>query len=232
MADGEEFLSVVVKSGTSDPELTAAAIQVHQAHPHSHVTFYDKMDAARIKHYWACFLGTLHQVLDDPRCPDAPDQWVSEHQIGSVGSYYDNSNHTGQPKWFLEGKHLRRIAYLGTDDGGTKPTPRSPAALLKTGDTAKLHFGQLSIIEVGPTPHDYGEFTKCFDSPGSVNCVARLLDAQTIVQMASGIRVQLLEWADNPFRVAVLKGRLVQFRVLDGTFRGRTMWTLEDHVQK
>jgi hypothetical protein len=39
-------------------------------------------------------------------------------------------------------------------------------------------------------------------------------------------------FADNPYRVEVLKGRLVQFRVLEGAFRDRTMWTLEDRILK
>ena len=232
VADGEEFVSVVVKSGISDSELTAVATELHRLHPRSHVTFYDQMDVNRIKHYWTCFLETLHNVFDDPRCPDAPDRWASEHNIGSVGSYYDNPKHTGQPKWWLEGKLLRRIAYLGTDYGVTDTAPEPGVGLPKAGDTAKLHFGQLPNIEAGPTPRDYGEFTKCFDSGGTVDCVSKLLDAQRILRVPSGTRVRLLVFADNPYRVEVLKGRLVQFRVLEGAFRDRTMWTLEDRILK
>jgi|ERR1035438_7900023 hypothetical protein len=116
IADGEEFISVVVRPGVLDSELTAAATELHHAHPHSHINFYDEMNVAKIKQWWACFLAVLHDHADDKQCHDNYNDWSSEHHIATVSSSYDNAKRTGQPKWFLVGKMSRRIAYLGLDN--------------------------------------------------------------------------------------------------------------------
>ena len=109
--DREEFISVVVKPGIPDSELMALAIELHKLHPRSNISFYDKMDTARIKQRWNCFADAIHRI-DNPRCPDEPDPWINAHQIGSVSSAFDSPNRTGQPKWFLEGKRFRRIGLI------------------------------------------------------------------------------------------------------------------------
>src|SRR6185436_9844304 len=54
MADRVEFISVVVRPSISDPELMTLAIELHKLHPRSNISFYDRMDTARIKQWWNC----------------------------------------------------------------------------------------------------------------------------------------------------------------------------------
>jgi hypothetical protein len=42
----------------------------------------------------------------------------------------------------------------------------------------------------------------------------------------------VLAFRDNPYRAKLLEGRLVKVLVLEGTFRGRTVWILENGIVK
>ena len=108
----------------------------------------------------------------------------------------------------------------------------SAAERPRTGDIVQLRFGQMSAIEMASTAEQYGEFTKCLDSRGSINCVAGLMDARKISRLPRGTRVRVLAYHDNPYRAKVLTGGLVQVRILAGPFRDKSMWTLEDRISR
>src|SRR5437016_4456376 len=76
----EEFISVAVRPGISTSELTAIATELHRLHPKSNLDFYDQMNAPRIKHWWKCFVDTVHKI-DNPSCPDGPDEWINFHKV-------------------------------------------------------------------------------------------------------------------------------------------------------
>ncbi len=231
--DKTEFLSVIVRKGISDPDLIAIATELHQLHPTSDIEFYDKSDVNRIQQWWKCFEDATHKI-NNPRCPDGPDEWINEHNVGSVASSFDNNDpkHNGPAKWFLTGPlSFRRIAYLGIDGrAAEKPVPqvRGP----QIGDSVRVQAGQMKVIETALAPGNYADFTRCLDGADSIRCVAKLLDAHKILQVSSGTKAKLLMFADNPYKASLLKGRLVQISILEGPLRNQTVWTLEDRVVK
>jgi hypothetical protein len=95
----------------------------------------------------------------------------------------------------------------------------------------RLRFGQSAVIEMASTADHYGEFTQCLDKPGSIRCVAGLVDARKIILLPRGIRGRVLAYHENAYRARVLTGELVQLRILDdGPFRDKSMWTLENRI--
>jgi hypothetical protein len=126
---------------------------------------------------------------------------------------------------------LRTISQLGSDDRlREKPIARLTSQRPQIGQIGKVQFGQHKIIEMAPTLHHYGEFTKCIDGADSINCVARLVDSKKVFLVPNGTRVQVLEFRDNPLHPSILKGQLIQCRIFEGAFRGQAMWTLENRV--
>jgi hypothetical protein len=75
-----------------------------------------------------------------------------------------------------------------------------------------------------------GLYTKGSDMPSSINCAARLMDAKKWFHVPSGTRAQVLDFRDNPLHPSLLTGQLVQCRILDGAFKGMSLWTLEDRL--
>jgi hypothetical protein len=231
VANGEEFISVVVRPTISDPELMTAAIELHRLYPQSAVTFYDSMNVPRIKLYWACFVKMMDK-LDSPSCTDAVFEWNSDHSIANVLSFYDNPSHTGKPTWRLD-RGLRKIGDLGIDDRPVeKPTPAPTSRRPQAGQTVRLQFGQHTVIDTALTPSDYAEFTKCYDRSETTDCHHNLLTAHKVLQVPSGTKAQIVGFQDNPYRAKLLTGALVQVRILEGALRGQVMWTLEDRIAK
>ena len=228
--DGDEFISAVVRPGISDSELMSVATELHKQHPRSTITFYDGRNLPRITQWWKCLADAVHKI-DNPRCPDMPDEWISAHNVGAVRSYFDNPSHTGALKWYLE-RGSRRIGVLGVEDrpiAKMAPVPTAPQRP-QIRETVRLQFGHLAVIAVALTPDACGEFTRCFDGAGSLNCVGRLFDARKVFQVPSGTKAEVLALRENPYRASALKGGLVQVRLLEGAFRGQAVWTLESRV--
>ena len=189
------------------------------------------MDPAGIKQHWRCFADAMHKI-NNPRCPDT-DEWGFEHTVGELMSSFDNAQHTGQPTWYLYGKVFRKIASLGIDNQPVKKNVSPPASKgPQIGETVRLLFGQLKVIETALTPAAYGDFTKCLDGPGSISCVTKLVDSQIIFLVPRGTRAQILSSQDNPYHAVLLAGRLVQIRILEGTYQGRAMWLLEERITR
>jgi hypothetical protein len=101
----------------------------------------------------------------------------------------------------------------------------------RTGDIVRLMLGQSSVIEMALTAAHYGEFTQCMDKPGSIHCVAGLVDTRKIILLPRGTRVRVLAYRENAYHARVLAGELVQVRILDGgPFHDKSMWTLENRI--
>lgn len=229
--NGDEFITVVVPPGVPDPDLMSVATELHILHPRSNITFYDSMDQARFKQYWQCLADTIHKI-DNPSCPDGPDEWLNAHRVGSVGSFYgkNDPNHAGPPKWELYGRGYTTIGVLGVDDRpAEKPTLKPAPQRPQIGETVKLKSGD-KIMAAALTPDAYGEYTRCFDVKDTINCEARLLDQRRTLQVPSGTSGRVLAFRDNPYRASSLKGGLIQVRILEGALRGQAVWTLESRV--
>jgi hypothetical protein len=57
------------------------------------------------------------------------------------------------------------------------------------------------------------------------------MDAKKWFHLPNGTRAQVFAFRDNPTAPSLLKGQLVQCRILDGAFKGMSLWTLEDRIR-
>jgi hypothetical protein len=115
--DKREFISVLILPGLSDSELLETATALHKFHPHSRIDFYDEENLIPIKRFWKCVRGARPKTRN-LTCPDAPDEWITEHRVASLKTYIDERGRTGKvnANWILLGKLGRRIGELGKDD--------------------------------------------------------------------------------------------------------------------
>jgi len=97
----DQFMSVVVRPGISDSELIAMAAELHRRRPNSHIDFYDKMDAAKIKQWGNCLQHIRN--LGNLSCPE---EWINNHNIGSLASMFDNPNHIWRAEMGFDGQGL------------------------------------------------------------------------------------------------------------------------------
>jgi hypothetical protein len=142
------------------------------------------------------------------------------------------SEKTGQQraKRRKEGFEIMRLALLiALAALAGLSVPARPEA----GDIVQLRWGQSSVIEMAFTAENYGEFTKCMDRPGAINCVTALVNSGRIKLLPRGTRAKLLGYQENPYHAKLLTGELVQVHILNaGEFRDKSMWTLENRVTR
>ena len=214
-----------MQPGIQVSALKVLATELHTRHPHSVITFYDKMDVIKIKE-WDDFL----QHADHPGSRPLPQEWVNARQIAAVHSEFNNPQHTGHPEWLLQDKAFQTIARLGIDDRPPeRPAPKPIPERMQVEQIGILRWG--NAVEMAFTAEDFGLYTKCSDMPKRINCAARLMDAKKWFHVPSETRAQVLEFRENPLHPSLLTGQLVQCRILDGAFKGMSLWTLEDRLR-